>query len=158
MPEAREGDRVIVLRDDEVVVARIVGANLVEQVRVLAQAGKCHLMLDAAFINSHQLLVEMVEGGTGRLQPVLEDGHITGVAVVLIALAHRVDGEGNEPLMFTGRQGSRTRELGVVDGIVREVPSGDDHVMTAPEETRGRSQALFLGHHIHLSCAVPAGP
>ena len=81
-----------------------------------------------------ELLVEVVEGRTRRFQPVLEDSHIAGVPVVLVAAAYRVDREGDELLVFPRGQGPGAGELRVIDRAVDEVPPGDYHVVPAAEE------------------------
>ena len=84
MPEAREGYGVVVLGDEQVVVARVVDGRLVVQVRVGPQPLDRELVLHAALVDGDQLLVEVVERRARRLEPVLEDGHVRGVPVDLV--------------------------------------------------------------------------
>jgi hypothetical protein len=140
--EPGERDRVVVLRDNEVLVLRVVDGRLVEQVRVRAQAGELELGLDAALVDGHELLVQMVEGRAGGAQPVLEHRDVSRVAVRRVQVGHRLHGEGQVPRVLLRRERARPREVGVGLGAVGEVPPGDDDVVAAREEAAGELVAL----------------
>ena len=93
MPKAGEENGMVIFRDDEVAASGIVHRPLVVHVHIAAQ----HLYLPvgghAAVIDGNELLVQVLKGGAGWLQPVLEGHHIGCVAVALVEVPHGIDSQ-----------------------------------------------------------------
>ena len=115
-------------------------------------------MLNSSFVNGYELFVQVVEGSTRRFQPVLENSHIAGIAIVLIATTQRIDRESDKFFVLLRGQSTGAGELCVVNRCIDEVSSGDDHVVAAAEETGCRIQKLCLRHRGHLTGVAPRGP
>ena len=114
MAEAGEGDGAVVLGEHQVVVRGEVHRRLVVDVGVRPRETDFHLVVDAAVVDGDELLVQVVERGAGRLQPVLEDGDVADVAVGEIDVAHRVDGEAEVLVVLVGGERAGRAELAVV--------------------------------------------
>ena len=100
MPEACEADGVIVFCDDEVVVAGVVDCPFVVHVGVVPQLCDFLRLLDAAFVDGHELFVQVIEGCAGGFQPVLEGCDIGHVAVGSVEVGDCFGGEADECAVF----------------------------------------------------------
>ena len=96
MPEAGEGDGVLVFGEDEVMAGGVVHGPLVVHIRVVADEGDLPVVLKPVFVNGHELLVQVLHRGTRGFQPVLEGRDVADVAVRTVELVHPVDGELDE--------------------------------------------------------------
>ena len=83
----------VIFCNDEVAASGIVHGPLVVHVHIAAQ----HLYLPvgghSSVIDGDELLVQVLKGGAGWLQPVLEGHHIGGVAVALVEVPHGIDSQ-----------------------------------------------------------------
>src|SRR5699024_6499025 len=59
VPEAGEGDGVLVLGEDEVVAGGVVHGPLVVHIRVVADQGDLPVVLQTVLVNGHELLVQV---------------------------------------------------------------------------------------------------
>ena len=119
---------------EQPVIGRIVHAHLVVKVGVGPHARQLQLIDYPALVNPHQLLVQVIERGAGRPQPVLEDGDVAHPPVGLVQGLRRVHRQARVGAVLSGGQRPRTGQCGGVGGGVSEVTAGDDDVVTAGKE------------------------
>ena len=140
MAESGQGDGVLVLGDQE-----LAGGgdreDLVVDVGLGAQARELGLGLDRQVVDGDQLLVEVIEGGAGGAQPVLERRHVAHGGVEVVQVAHGTRRVGGVLRVFLGREGARPGELVCLGGAVDEVALRDDQVVPSGEETVGGLEA-----------------
>ena len=156
MAESRERDGILVLGEDEVLARGVIDGILVVEIEIGAQSPQFLLGMHAAFVDGHQLLVQMVERRPGRSQPVLEDGDEPRVAVALIERGQRVDREADVLVVFLRGEGARCGELVGLGGPVDIMPASDDDVVGAGKE-RHEGIGLALGGHPEPLALAHAG-
>ena len=155
--EAGEHHGVLVRGDHQVVRHGHVQRGVVEHLRVLAQPVQGGGVLRADLVDGHELLVQVVEGGAGGLEPVLEHGDVPHGGRGRVEVPHRVGGQGQERVVLVRGEGARGGQLVVVHGAVDEVPPGDHHVVRAAEECGRRRDQLRLGHRRRLLGGAAGG-
>jgi len=137
VPEPDCGQGVLVAGQDESVVDGEVRTEAVVDVRVDHGLGQHRLVPGTQFVDGHQLLVQVVEGRPGRLEPVLEGHDEPHPRVLCVEVAHRGDRQGDECTVLGDAEGSRTGQIGGRRGVVGVMTPADDDVVSPGEESGG---------------------
>ena len=156
VPEAGQGDGVLVLGDEELARGRD-GEDLVVDVGLGAQALEFSFGLDGHVVDCDELLVEVVEGRARGAQPVLERRHVAHGGVQVVQVAHRAGRVCRVLLVLLGGEGAGPGQLVGLGGAVDVVALADDEVVAAGEEAVGVLQARGLAGGRKLALAHARG-
>jgi hypothetical protein len=119
------------------------------QAAVVREQAQLVIDLRAVVVDRDELLVQVLERGARRPQPVLEDADVRGVRLRRLDLRQRLHGEGDVGCMLVGAQRSRRCQLGIRGRALDDVTPGDDDVVGSAEQV----QCRFLEAGFGAGCA-----
>ncbi|CAM3682415.1 hypothetical protein MIFL109517_05910 [Micrococcus flavus] len=154
--EAGEHHGMVVGRDHQARIERRVDGDVVEHVRLRRQPGEGGLVLGAALVDGHELLVQVVEGRAGGLEPVLEDGDVRDGGVGGVQLPRRVRGEAEELVVLLRH---RLHLGGAPAGRAQLRPDDGEHVR--PARWRGEVRVPVgprVSRELHTVVQAPVVP
>ena len=158
MPDAGEGHGRRGARHDETLLVGELPPPAREEVRLGAYALGLALEVDPGLVDRDELLVQVVEGGAGGAQPVLERRHVAGMGVAAIEVTHRLDRESRVLPVLLGGERPRAGVLRVVDGAVDEVSPCHDDLVVAGEEPHRLALEVVLGEGLGVGTRRLARP
>ena len=157
VPEAGEGDRMLVGGHQQSVIGGVVHAHLVVEVRVGPHPLELQHGRHPPLVDADQLLVQVVEARSGGPQPVLEDRHIAHPPIGPVQVRRRRHGQAHVGAVLLGGQRARAGQAAGVDGGVGEVAPRDDDVVAAGEEGGQELVAGVVVHRLPRRRVLPGG-